>query len=86
MPSIWTEHDKHLEAKFTFKDFSQAFAFMTEVAFAAERQQHHPDWNNVWNKVEIRLNTHSAGNIVTEKDWLLANEISRIFERFSATH
>ena len=61
--------------KFEFKDFSQAFAFMTRVALAAEKMDHHPDWSNVYNTVEIRLSTHSAGDIVTDKDRKLAKAI-----------
>ena len=56
---------------------------MTEVAFAAEAQQHHPDWNNVYNKVSIRLSTHDAGDVVTEKDHQLAATIDEIAHRYS---
>lgn len=59
---------------FRFKDFSAAFAFMTRVALAAEKADHHPDWSNAWNKVDILLTTHSAGG-VTAKDVALAREI-----------
>lgn len=80
---MWTEKDNSLQATFQFKDFVQAFAFMTEVAFHAEKMNHHPDWSNVWNKVEFKLNTHDAGNTVTEKDRKLAKAIDAIAERFS---
>jgi 4a-hydroxytetrahydrobiopterin dehydratase len=83
-PTMWTEKNKALEATFQFKDFSQAFAFMTEVAIAAEKIDHHPDWTNVWNKVSFRLNTHSAGGKVTERDWKLAKAIDAIAERYRA--
>ena len=75
----WTyDADRHGIAKrFTFADFSAAFAFMTRVALAAEKADHHPDWSNVWNKVDILLSTHSEGG-VTEKDVALAAEIERI--------
>ena len=63
---------------FEFKDFSQAFAFMTPVALLAEQQDHHPQWSNVWNKVTITLCTHSAGNIVTDKDRTLAKAIDEL--------
>ena len=63
---------------FEFKDFSQAFAFMTRVALLAEKQDHHPQWSNVWNKVTITLCTHSAGNIVTDKDRTLAKAIDEL--------
>jgi 4a-hydroxytetrahydrobiopterin dehydratase len=62
---------------FAFADFSAAFAFMTRVALAAEKADHHPDWSNVWNKVDILLSTHSDGG-VSEKDIALAAEIERI--------
>lgn len=61
-----------------FKDFSEAFAFVTRVALLAEKHDHHPYWTNVYNKVEVTLNTHSAGNIVTEKDRKLAAEIDKL--------
>lgn len=61
-----------------FHNFSEAFAFMTRVAMLAEQHNHHPYWTNVWNKVEIFLNTHDAGNIVTEKDHALAKAIDAL--------
>ncbi len=69
---MWTEENNKLYRKFEFKNFSAAFAFMTSVALAAEKMDHHPLWTNVYNKVEIWLNTHDAGDIVTEKDHKLA--------------
>lgn len=59
---------------FRFEDFGAAFAFMTRVALAAEKADHHPDWSNAWNKVDILLTTHSAGG-VTANDIALAREI-----------
>ena len=59
---------------FRFADFGEAFAFMTRVALAAEKADHHPDWSNVWNRVDILLSTHSAGG-VTGKDVALAERI-----------
>ncbi len=76
---MWKEQDNKLYKAFTFKDFSQAFAFMTRVAFEAEKMDHHPLWTNVYNKVEIWLNTHDAGNTVTAKDRILAERIELIF-------
>jgi 4a-hydroxytetrahydrobiopterin dehydratase len=73
--AMWEEKNNTLYRKFEFKDFSQAFAFMTRVALAAEKMDHHPAWTNVYNTVEISLSTHSAGNIVTEKDRKLAQKI-----------
>jgi len=72
---MWEEKDNTLFRKFQFKDFSEAFAFMTRVALAAEKMDHHPNWSNVYNTVEISLNTHSAGDTVTEKDRKLAKLI-----------
>jgi 4a-hydroxytetrahydrobiopterin dehydratase len=72
---MWTEQNNQLYKKFTFKNFSEAFAFMTRVAIEAERLNHHPYWSNVWNTVEIWLQTHDAGNIVTQKDYDLAKQI-----------
>jgi 4a-hydroxytetrahydrobiopterin dehydratase len=78
---MWTEKDNRLEAVLTFRDFVEAFAFMTEVAFHAEKQDHHPNWSNVWNRVDIHLTTHDAGNKVTEKDQKLAATIEQIYRR-----
>ena len=77
---MWTETDNKLYKVFEFKDFSEAFAFMTRVALLAEKNNHHPKWKNEWNKVEICLSTHDKGNIVTEKDRLLALEIDKLLK------
>jgi 4a-hydroxytetrahydrobiopterin dehydratase len=79
---MWKEANNQLSANFVFQDFVQAFAFMTEVAFQAEKLHHHPEWQNVYNKVSISLSTHDAGNIVTEKDHTLARAISDIYARY----
>ena len=68
-----------IEAEFSFKGFNAAFGFMTRVALAAERQNHHPEWSNVYNSVTIRWTTHSEGG-VTELDVKLA----RVCSRFAA--
>ena len=65
---MWTEENNSLNRSFEFDDFTEAFAFMTRVAFLAEKMEHHPNWSNVYNRVDIALSTHDAGNIVTEKD------------------
>ena len=65
-----------IEAEFSFKGFNAAFGFMTRVALAAERQNHHPEWSNVYNRVTIRWTTHSEGG-VTELDVKLARPCSR---------
>jgi 4a-hydroxytetrahydrobiopterin dehydratase len=75
---MWTEESNSLRKTFTFKNFSEAFSFMTRVALLAEKMDHHPYWVNVYNRVEITLNTHSAGDIVTEKDQKLAAEIDKV--------
>ncbi|MBI5371092.1 MAG: 4a-hydroxytetrahydrobiopterin dehydratase [Sphingobacteriales bacterium] len=75
---MWTETNNTLYRKFQFKNFSEAFAFMTRVAMEAEKMNHHPLWTNVWNTVEIWLSTHDAGNIVTEKDRKLAARIDAL--------
>jgi 4a-hydroxytetrahydrobiopterin dehydratase len=75
---MWQEQDNTLYRKFQFRDFSEAFAFMTRVAMESEKMDHHPKWTNVWNTVEIWLSTHDAGNIVTEKDRKLAQKIDTL--------
>ncbi|GAA4420111.1 hypothetical protein GCM10023187_55060 [Nibrella viscosa] len=77
---MWQEKDNKLTRAFTFADFSEAFAFMTRVALLAEKMNHHPWWSNVYNKVSIELNTHDAGNIVTDKDRKLAEAIDLLLE------
>lgn len=75
---MWNKMDNALVKKFEFKNFIEAFAFMTKVAFIAEKMNHHPEWNNVYNKVSIKLTTHDKGNIVTSKDIELANAIDAL--------
>ncbi|MBL7682216.1 MAG: 4a-hydroxytetrahydrobiopterin dehydratase [Flavipsychrobacter sp.] len=75
---MWQEQEHTLYKRFQFRDFSEAFAFMTRVAILAEKHNHHPKWTNVWNTVEIWLNTHDAGNIVTDKDRALAADIDKL--------
>ncbi len=79
LPSLpgWKRTKGKLHRIFTFADFSEAFAFMTRAALAAEKLNHHPDWSNVWNKVTVDLSTHDAGGI-TELDFRLAAEVNRI--------
>ena len=76
---MWQETNNQLKRSFKFKNFVDAFAFMTKVAFAAEKHGHHPNWSNVYNQVDIILTTHDAGNTVTEKDWQLAKKIDEIY-------
>lgn len=70
----WSLAGNALAKTFRFADFPSAFAFMTRVALAAEKLDHHPDWTNVWNRVEVRLSTHDAGGI-TALDFRLAAAI-----------
>jgi 4a-hydroxytetrahydrobiopterin dehydratase len=77
---MWQEKDNRLQKEFQFKDFREAFAFMTRVALIAEKMDHHPNWSNVYNKVNIELTSHDAGNTVTERDRKLAKAIDAIFE------
>jgi 4a-hydroxytetrahydrobiopterin dehydratase len=78
---MWKEEDNRLKKSFTFKDFKKAFAFMTEVAETVDKMDHHPFWTNMYNKVTFELNTHDAGDTVTEKDKKLAAAIDAIFEK-----
>ena len=75
---MFRELDNTLQLRLQFVDFVAAFDFMTEVAALAEAQQHHPEWRNVYNLVEIKLTTHDAGNVVTEKDRALAQAIEQL--------
>ncbi|MGA0556665.1 4a-hydroxytetrahydrobiopterin dehydratase [Larkinella sp. VNQ87] len=75
---MWQEENNQLTRTFTFRDFSEAFAFMTRVALIAEKMDHHPAWTNVYNKVTLQLSTHDAGDTVTEKDRKLAEAINQI--------
>jgi 4a-hydroxytetrahydrobiopterin dehydratase len=75
---MWQEKDNTLYKKFEFSNFSEAFGFMTRVAIEAEKMNHHPLWTNVYNKVEIWLSTHDAGNVVTEKDRKLSQKIDAL--------
>jgi 4a-hydroxytetrahydrobiopterin dehydratase len=74
----WIEKDNKISRSFEFKDFIEAFSFLTKVAILAEKQNHHPEIFNLYNKVTIHLNTHDAGDVVTEKDHELAAAINDI--------
>jgi 4a-hydroxytetrahydrobiopterin dehydratase len=79
----WTEVDGRdaISRKFTFKDFNEAFGFMARAALIAEKLDHHPEWFNVYNRVEVTLATHDAGG-VTERDLTLAQEMDRLAQAF----
>jgi len=80
LPS-WQVKNNSLYKEFTFKNFVEAFSFMTAVALEAEKMDHHPGWSNGYNKVTISLSTHSAGGI-TDNDFNLAGKIEKIFSKF----
>ncbi len=79
IPGGWTlsEDGKALERSYRFKDFSEAFAFLTRVAMHAEKVDHHPEFTSVWNRVDFRLTTHDTGG-VSDRDIKLAEEINRL--------
>lgn len=76
---MWKEENNALVREYVFKDFVSAFAWMTQAAIWAEKMNHHPEWSNVWNKVTVKLSTHDAGNVVTEKDRSLAAKMDELF-------
>lgn len=75
---MWAEVDNKLTRTFQFSNFVEAWGFMTKVALLAEKMNHHPEWTNVYNRVEIHLTTHDSGNTVTNKDRELALSIDRL--------
>lgn len=77
---MWQEQDNTLTKDFTFKNFVEAFGFMTRVALEAEKMNHHPQWSNVYNQVSITLCTHDAGDVVTDKDRKLAEAIDTLID------
>ena len=77
-PNGWDVVDGALHRRLTFADFAAAFAFMTRVAEIAEEQDHHTDWSNSWNVVEISLRSHDVGGVVTERDVRLAQRINEV--------
>ncbi|MFL6248568.1 MAG: 4a-hydroxytetrahydrobiopterin dehydratase [Thermoanaerobaculia bacterium] len=81
LPS-WEVRDDALHREFRFGGFTDAFSFMTAVAFIAERMSHHPDWSNVYNTVTIRLSTHDVGGI-SANDFAMAAEISALYKRYA---
>ena len=76
----WLEENNRLKKTFRFKNFVEAFGFMTRVALLAEKMDHHPTWTNTWNEVKFELSTHDAGDIVTDKDRKLAKAIDQLVE------
>lgn len=78
--SHWKEENQKLYRKFEFNDFVEAWGFMSKAAILAEKANHHPEWKNVYNTVEIWLTTHDQGSEVTEKDRNLAEKISALVD------
>lgn len=76
----WIVFGKFLHREFVFKDFVEAFSFITAVALVAEKANHHPNWNNAYNKVVIALSTHDANGITT-KDFDLAKAIDKLMKK-----
>lgn len=74
----WIEKDNKLYKTFEFSDFTEAIAWMVKAAFAIEKLNHHPEWSNVYNKVEVYLTTHDAGNTITDKDRKLAELLDNL--------
>ena len=81
---MWEEKDNALHQSFTFDNFINAFAFMSQVALLAEKMNHHPTWTNTYNQVSIRLCTHDANNTVTKKDRILAQAIDALVKPTNA--
>jgi 4a-hydroxytetrahydrobiopterin dehydratase len=79
MMNNWQETDNKLYKKFTFKSFAEAIDFMQRAAVEIDKLDHHPEWKNVYNRVEVWLCTHSAGNVVTDKDRELANILDQLY-------
>lgn len=75
---MWTETENALQKEFKFRNFVEAFGFMSKVALEAEKMNHHPNWENSYNKVYIELTSHDAGDTVTEKDRKLAAIIDNL--------
>ncbi|MBC7418287.1 MAG: 4a-hydroxytetrahydrobiopterin dehydratase [Pedobacter sp.] len=74
----WKEENNSLSRSFKFKNFIEAWSFMTKVAMVAEKMDHHPEWSNVYNTVNITLTTHDKGNTITDKDRELAKKIDEL--------
>jgi 4a-hydroxytetrahydrobiopterin dehydratase len=75
---MWEEKNNSLCKTFEFKNFSEAFGWMARVALAAEKMNHHPEWTNVYNKVDVKLSSHDVGDIVTERDHKLASIMDKL--------
>ena len=76
----WEINKKQIQREFQFSDFIEAFSFITKIALISEKYNHHPNWENVYSKVIIRLSTHDLGGI-TNLDQILASEINKVFDQ-----
>ena len=74
----WTENNNELSKTFEFKSFIEAIEWMVKASAEIEKQNHHPKWTNVYNKVHVSLTTHDQGNTITEKDWVLAKALDLV--------
>ena len=76
--NTWTEDNNELSKTFIFSSFKDAINWMVKASIEIEKMDHHPTWTNTYNKVHVRLSTHDAGNVVTEKDWKLAEVLDEV--------
>lgn len=76
---MWKEENNALNAELRFKDFKEAMQFMQDCLPAINKANHHPEWSNVYNKVNIKLTTHDEGNTITDKDRKLADELEQVY-------
>ncbi|HCS21529.1 MAG TPA: pterin-4-alpha-carbinolamine dehydratase [Bacteroidetes bacterium] len=81
---MWKEENNALERTYEFKTFVAAIAFMVNAAMYIDQMNHHPEWMNVYNKVIVKLQSHDAGNTVTEKDRELAKVLDKVYEEVMA--
>ena len=78
----WIINSNYIEREFNFKNFIEAFSFMTTIALICEKHNHHPNWENIYSKVIIKLSTHDLGGI-TNLDQIIASKINEIFEKLT---
>jgi 4a-hydroxytetrahydrobiopterin dehydratase len=78
----WKIEDNYLHKTFTFKDFETAIEFMQQASLQISKLNHHPEWTNIYNKVDVKLTTHDAKNTITTKDNELADILDLVFEGF----
>lgn len=81
----WKEEENKLKKEYKFQDFVQAMAWMTECSYHIEKQNHHPEWFNVYNTVKVELTTHDDGNVITDKDRKLAETMDQCYTKYTST-